>query len=439
MKHRATLAAVVVPICAALALTAGPTYAGAASTTTPTASPAHAAAHTAGRAAPKATRTTSFAFRASGFGTRVVGGQVPAGSSTTGYQVIGCTNQAGRSRTNHVGRAALPGLGTVSGVRTHVWTTSRHGVVTAHSTHTIGKVLLARSALGSLSLDALTSRARATHDSSGFHATTHTHLGDLTFTPPAGPAQSLPAPTPDQPVTVPGLATVYVGQHVTHHSAAGASARAFALRVDVVPTGTSIRIARSYAALAAGLTGGVFSGHSAGTRVVTAAGDIAASGPNPLSVMPCQGTHGRAHEKSLASTDLGGQLVVKGARSQERGSQGVGRAHGTSRAEVARVALGGQLVINGIVGKVSVSRHGRHVSRSTHGTRLGTVTVAGQRQTFPKTGVLEIPGVAKLERAVTARTHHGIRVIGLRITLLDGSGAVVDLAEATLRIRHLPT
>jgi hypothetical protein len=48
---------------------------------------------------------------------------------------------------------------------------------------------------------------------------------------------------------------------------------------------------------------------------------------------------------------------------------------------------------------------------------------------------MEIPGIAKLERAVVKRGHSGLSVIGLRITLLDGSGAVINLAEANLRIR----
>jgi hypothetical protein len=61
--------------------------------------------------------------------------------------------------------------------------------------------------------------------------------------------------------------------------------------------------------------------------------------------------------------------------------------------------------------------------------------VNGREQAFPKSGVLKIPGLVKLERAVVTRSPRGISVIGLRITLLDGSGAVVDLAEARLRIR----
>jgi hypothetical protein len=422
MKQRTRFAVAVVPLCAGLALSGGPTYAG----------------QTTQSNAKNTTRSTTFAFKTSGFGTRIIGGQLPVGSATTGYKVIGCTNQAGVSRTNNVAEATLPGLGTASGVKTHVWTSQHKGIVASHSTHSIAKLVLAQSQLGALSLDAITSRVKAFHDSTGFHSTTSTRIGRLTFTPAIGPAQSFPAPTPDHPLTIPGLATLYAGQHVTRHSATSASAKAFALRVDVIPTGTSIRVARSFAELSSGLTGGIFNGRSAATHVVTAAGDIVKSGPNPLSTMPCQGTYGKTREKSLASVNLGGQLVVKGARSQERGLQGTLRARGTSRAEVARVALGGQLVIDGVVGKVSVARHGKHVTKSAGGTLLGRVTVGGQVQTFPKTGVLEIPGIAKLERRVVTRTHDGIRVIGLRITLLDGSGAVVDLAEASLTIRHLP-
>ncbi|HEX4471337.1 MAG TPA: choice-of-anchor P family protein [Nocardioides sp.] len=421
MNHRRIIALAMTPLCAGLALTTGPSYAGHSS--------AHATQHSA--------RGTTFAFKSSGFGTRVIGGRADANSSTTGYKVIGCTNQTGRSRTNNVGEATLPGLGKASDIRTRVWTTSHKGVVASHSTHKIGQLSLVQSALGSLSLTAITSRATAFHDASGFHATTRTQLGGISFTPPIGPAQTFPAPTPDQPIAIPGLATIYAGQHVTHHSSTGARANTFALRVDVIPSNTSIRIAHSRAELDAGLTGGVFSGRSAATHVVEAAGGTLHSGPNPLTTMPCQGTYGRVKAKSLASGDLGSQLLFTNANSRERGNQHHQHAWGTSRAAVGRVDLGGQVLVAGVVGKVSVSRHGDHLTKSTQGTRLGSVTVSGKQQVFPKTGVLEIPGVAKLERAVVTRTRNGISVIGLRVTLLDGSGAVVNFGEASLKIRHL--
>jgi hypothetical protein len=424
MRHRTALASASVPLCVGLALATAPSYAG---------------SHQGDRHGGHHGRATTYAFRGSGYGTKLIGGQVPAGSSTTGFQVIGCTNLAGRDRKNSVAAATLPGLGTASGVRTHVWTSSHDGVVASHSVHRIADLTLAQSQLGSLSVTGITSSATAYHRGTRFHATTATHVGGLTFTPTAGQPQTFPLPTPDQPVTIPGLATVYAGQHTTSHSETGALADAYALRVDVIPTGTSVRVAHSRAGLDSGLVGGVFRGHSAATRVVTAGGDLVRSGPQPLTPIPCQGTYGKTHEKSLASLDLGGQLVVRGATASEKGNQRDGRAWGTSRAAVARVALADQLVVDGIVGKVSVSRDGHQVTTSREGTRLGSVTVNGEQRRFPKTGVLEIPGVARLERDVVTRGHNGLSVIGLRITLLDGSGAVVDLAEASLRIRHLPS
>lgn len=406
----------IVPALVGITLTAGPTYAG-----------GHHGQ----------TRSTSFAFKSSGFGTRLTGGQLPAGSSTSGWKAIGCTNQAGRDRTNNVGEATLPGLGTASDIKTHVWTTAHNGVVAAHSLHRIGRINLVQTGLGSLALTAITSRATASHDASGFHAGTTTHVGGLSFTPPVGPAQSFPLPTPDQPVTIPGVATIYAGQHTTRDSANGSVADAYALRVDVIPTGSHLKVAHSHAELSSGMTGGVFGGHAAATRVVSALDGTLKSGPNPLLHMPCEGTYGKLRTRSLANGSLADQLLFQNANSSERGSQGAGWAHGMSRASVGRVNLGGQVVISGVVGKVSVVRHGHKVTKSTKGTQLGTLTVAGQKQTFPKTGVLEIPGVVKLERSVVTRTHNGISVIGLRVTYLDGTGAVVDLGEASLKIRSL--
>jgi hypothetical protein len=415
VKHPMTLALATVPVCVGLALSGGPTFAG----TT-------------------AAKSTTYAFKTSGFGTRVIGGQAPARSDTTAYQVIGCTNRSGKQKENDVGRATVPGLGRVTDSRTRVWTTDKHGVVASHSTHSISKVVLASTGIGSLAIDGITSTATASHDSAGFHSVTSTRIGSLTFTPPTGPAQSFPAPTPDQPITIPGLATIYVGQHVTRQSGTGALANAFALRVDVVATGTSVQVARSHAELDSGMTGGVFGGHSAATHVVSVGGGIAKGGPDPLSLMPCQGTYGKVREKRLSSLDLGGQLLAHGASTREKAVQGDHRAHGYEKAHVGLLDLGaGQLVVRDIVGKANVTRTAHGVVKSAKGTELGTVTANGQAQTFPDTGVLEIPGVAKLERAVVTRTHNGISVIGLRITLLDGSGAVINLAEAKLHIRPM--
>lgn len=171
-------------------------------------------------------------------------------------------------------------------------------------------------------------------------------------------------------------------------------------------------------------------------RRVSAAGGVLEGGRQPLNVMPCQGTYGKAIDKRLATLDLGGQLLTSDASTRSRAVQGAHRAHGVERAYLGHLDLGGgQLVIHDIVAKASVTRTAHGVVRSAKGTSLGSITANGRKQTIPKTGVLEIPGVARLERAVVTRSHSGISVIGLRITLLDGTGAVIDLAEAKLRIR----
>lgn len=417
MKHRTALIATAIPLTVGLALAAGPGHAG---TTHPT------------------THHTTFAFGSSGYGTRVTGGQLPVTSDTTGYQVIGCTDRAGLHRTNDVADVKVPGLGTLSGVRTRVWTTQRHGVTTSHSTHRIAALTLASGGLGSLSIEAITSRARAFHDARGFHTATATGIGAIRFTPPAGPPQSFPAPTPDRPVEIPGLATISLGKHHEVHDARNASADAFALRVDVIPTGTSVKVAYSHAELHAGLTFGMFRGHSNASRVVHALTTVVHSGPNPLTVMPCQGTYGVPARKAIAGLDLGGQLVVRGLTSGESAAQTAHRAHGYERAAVARVDLGGgRLVVDGVVGKVTVTRTSHGLVRSTKGTRLGSITADGKAVSFPRTGVLEIPGLVKLERHVVTRSASGIKVVALRVTLLDGTGAVVNLGEAELQIRRL--
>ena len=423
MNARAPLTLAVGALCAGLALTTtGPGFAAGASSGT-------------SRGTSDRTKATTYAFQGSGYGTRIIGGQLPASSGTTAYQHIGCTDLAGLNRTNDVGDATVPGLGTASGVRTRVWTSARHGVVASHARHTIAELTLASSGLGSLTLDAIRSDAKAFHDGSGFHATTDTTIGGITFTPPVGQPQTLPAPTPDQPVTIPGLATISLGTSATSHGAHAAAAKALALRIDVVASGSSVKVALSHAQLNDGLTGGVFRGHSNATRVVSALTDLVHSGPNPLSLMGCLGTGGVVRTKSLAGLNVGGQLVVDGLSSAQEGSQGDGRAHGFERAKIARIDLGGgQLIVNAIVGKANVTRTSHGWVRNARGTQLGSITVGGQAQTFPPSGVIEIPGVARLERKVVTKTRTGISVVALRITLLDGSGAVINLGEAALRI-----
>jgi hypothetical protein len=113
-----------------------------------------------------------------------------------------------------------------------------------------------------------------------------------------------------------------------------------------------------------------------------------------------------------------------------------GKSTGWERGAVAGIDIGdGQLVVDAIVGKVSVTRDGGKVTKSFRGSTVGRVTANGDPMEFPDTGVIEVPGVARIERFVKDTFRNGASIVALRVTLLDGSGAVVDLGQARLAIR----
>ena len=392
----------------------------------------------AAKAGSKAGHATPFALKGWGYGTRVQGGQAPAGSGVPAYEVIGCTNLAGLDRTNQVADAVLPGLGTISGVKTHVWTTRSGGVVSSWAENTIGKVVLSDSPLGTLMLSAVSTTARAYHDGSGFKTEANTDLARLQFKPAMGPTMDLPLPTPSRPVEIPQVGKVIVAHKLARASAQGAQVFANGLKVRLYATGSVVRVAHAVAQIARGATIGVFSGESYAVGG-KAAGDVVRLGRNPLMKMPCQGTGGVVRHRELAGIDLGGQVVVGAASSSSVGDQNARRAWGRERSRVASINLAGALRVTGIVGQVNVARYGPNRSKikaNTRGTTLGRMIVNGKSQEVPAQGI-EIPGVAKLEPSIVTRIPGGIKVIALRITVLDGSGAVIDLGSARLAIKRL--
>jgi hypothetical protein len=374
----------------------------------------------------------------SGFATKVIGGQLPAGSGATAFESIACQTRTGIKRHNHVAAVDLPGVGRIAGADTDVWTkavgASRH----SYAVSSIASVVLSDSPLGKLRLGAITARSHAWHDARGFHAGTRTEVGKLEFVPPAGRAQALDLPTPGQPVTVPGVATITIGRSV-HRTPAdgGAVARAEVVNVHLIPTDTTVLIGRSLAKALPGAKHGRFFGYSAGTQVDVAQG-VLTSGRNPLVKMPCTSTNGEERTSDDLGVNLGGQLVVDAAQAAQWSQRFAGRSKAWERGKVAGVNLGnGALTVDAVVGKATVTRTSDgQLSTSTRGTTVGTITANGQEQTFPDTGVLEIPGVAKLEQKVTTKVPGGIKVVGLRITLLDGSLATVDLGVAQAAIHR---
>ncbi|WP_028643945.1 choice-of-anchor P family protein [Nocardioides sp. URHA0020] len=383
---------------------------------------------------------TKFAMRGWAYGTRVLGGDIPVSSAPTAYEALPCTNRAGIVRTNHLVTAKLPSLGTISGVQTRAWTTRKAGVVSSWSRNTIGKVVLSDSPLGTLYLDAVSTTARAFHDGTRFRTSTHTDVARLRFQGPAGPAMTLPLPAPNRPVEIPGFATVTIAKSVTGTNSRGAHAAANGILVKLHATKSTVGVARAVSFIYSGVRSGLFNGKSYGLSA-SAASNVLNVGPNPLLKLRCVGTRGKVQTSSLAGINLGDQVVVHAAKNEQMGNQTSRHAWGFERSKVASVNIGdGQLRIEGIVGQANVSRRGpklRTFKRSTAGTSTGKIYVNGKLQQFPDTGVLQIPGVAKIQAKVVKNIRSGISVTALRVTLLDGTGAVLNLGTAELKVRRI--
>jgi len=377
---------------------------------------------------------TPFAYKSATYGSRIRGGEIPASSGTTSYQAIGCTNAVGVDKTNVVASVEIPGLGTAKGVSTRNWTERSNGVHSSYATHDIAKIVLSEDSFGELALKGLSSLSRAYHDTAGFHATTRTEVASLTYTPTNGSPQVLAIPAPGSPVIIPGVVEIRVGSEKTRVDANGAKARADVLDVTLLPTDTRVRVAHTGAKLNRGVKRGLFAGFSAATQV-RALDDLVRSGPQPHTRMPCQGTMGKEKGKDVASVDLSPLLQVGAASTRQLGQQRPGKANGYELARVASIDLGdGALVITGIQGRANVVRTRDGVTFDTDGTRFLTATANGTDYSFPELDGLTIPGLVRIETGVTHEFKSGVEVVAVRLTMLDGSGAVVDLGHAKLLI-----
>jgi hypothetical protein len=151
-------------------------------------------------------------------------------------------------------------------------------------------------------------------------------------------------------------------------------------------------------------------------------------------VMPCTGTQGQLDASDAADVDLGDQVTVDGASARQRGEQTTSRASGTESSYVAEINLGDQLVIKGLRSQVQVSRTAAGALTRTAKATFGSITVGGQEQSLDQLGELEVPGVAKIQTGSVKKIAGGITVVGVRVTLLDGTGAVLDFATSKLSI-----
>ncbi len=381
---------------------------------------------------------TRFAFKSVTYGSRVNGGDLPVSSGTTSYQSIGCTNKAGRDNQNYAASVEIPGLGTLEGVTSHNWTQRKGPNVSSKARNDIAQLVLAESSFGRLEIYAVKSFSHAWHNQTdGYQATTVTSIGGIRYTDSEGETQELAIPTPDQPVEIPGLLRISVGMNKQKTYQRGAYAAADAIDIRIFPSSSRFRIAHSAAKLNEGVKAGVFSGMSNATRAEALEGNVR-SGPQPAIYMPCQGTYGKIREKAVAGVNLGDQIVVEGLQARQWGKQTKTKTKGFEEGRIATVNLGdGQLILRGVVARAAVERvagaKGKP-KRSARGTTVGSITADGEEMSFPELDGFEIPGLARIDTKIVKKKYPGIEVTAVRITLLDGSGAVIHLGQAKMSI-----
>ena len=389
---------------------------------------------TTAQSAERATLTrTPFAFRANGYGTSASGGMIPVGSDRTALSSIACTSDAGKARRNFVAESEVPGLGTVRGVYSRVSTSQKKGVTTSSSIHRVAEIVLADTPLGSLTIDGVESTTSAFHDSEGFHATAQSDIAGISFTPPGGEPQSLDIPSADQPITIPGVAVIELGRTIEKETKDDARAYAVGLVIKVIPTETTVKVARSVSKLEKGYKSGIFHGSGVPAKAKVL-GELVEVGKVINQVMPCTGTDGELDPMDAADVDLAEQVVVEGASARQKGKQTKRKAVGMEASQVAELNLADQLVIEAINSKVNVTRLANGKLKRNAKASFGAITLGGEPQSLDQLGELEIPGLAKIQTGLQKKIKGGIRMIGVRVTLLDGTGAVLDFATSKLSI-----
>jgi hypothetical protein len=391
---------------AALLLTAAPNEASA-TTTPPTA--------------------TKFVLTSFGYATRASGGTVPVSSNRTAYQVIGCTTYAGLSKDNtQVGVISSP-VTSITGAATSLWTFKSAAKVSSWARDSIAEATVA-----GVTLTGITGTSHAYYDS-GFQQQATSALATISYG-----GQSYPVPSAGTPLTIPGVATITVGDSSASATYLhGAVSDIAAVRVDVLATGATVILGKAHSTISGGAAVGVFGGQTYASQA-TAAAPVANSGPTPLLVMACQGTHGATVTRDAANVALPDTALIGAATTAERGQQVGDTADMWTRGTVANALLftnsPHELTISGIEAQAHVwfvRGTTATVQRSSAGTTPGQITYNGSPVVVPPSGTVTIPDVATIETNLVTMTAQGLQVIAVRVTLVNGTGAVVNLGYAS--------
>jgi hypothetical protein len=387
-----------------------------------------------GATAPASGVPTSFVFAGSGYAARVVGGSLPAGIGKVAFASLSCTNDAGLTHIRTAATLNLPGVGTIKGARTRTFSFVSGDTTSDWTVSKIASVnLLNLGGLGQLSLDGIQSVTEASHDSSGFHAMTTSTLGDITLTVLGIPTH-FPVPPVGQTLTIPGLASISLGAGTTHVAGNSSSASNDAVKIQIIPLNTTIYLAHGQSRIQGGVRSALFKGGAYGVSA-NAAGGVVQLAKTPSQPMPCKGTDGVTKTNSTTAVSIPGVVDLSALSASDQAKASAKSANMWAEGDVAGVSLGGgALQITGVVGRASANLSHGVVTTSTAGTSVATVTLNGNPQTLPLGGTLTIPGIATLKSDVETPLTNGVSVISLQITLLDGTGATINIGSAKAQI-----
>ena len=391
---------------------------------------------------------TDFALAASGFSTEVRAGALPVQSGQTGLAGLACTRLANVAKSNNTAAIGIPAqnsLVRVGATTSRAFTRKQGATVSSYGQNDAASVLVGNRAVAALEIEGIRTRTRTWHDSTGFHRTAVVQVARATRWV-AGDPENVAALPPNQDLSgvqlgIPGVGTVTFGLKggaVTNNLA---TSTAKALRINLALANTEIVVGSALARIQDGAIAGVMSGQVWGSQL-TGLGGIVNSGRTASLSLPCLGTDGLYNETRVAAVGIPGIVSLGEVVSRVRGSQGAGEpfAQGISTVAGAQF-LGRSLQVTAIRAQAFVRRasDGSFIRNST-GTTIGSIVLAGRRLPLPVPGrTLVIPGVARLTRGVVVRTGADtIKVVGLRVQLLQGSAieSTLDLANVRLQVKR---
>ena len=384
-----------------------------------------------------AVEATGFAFTASGYATFVDGGVVPVQSGKTALAILACTNQAPLRNSNRVAEANLAPLPVqVTGLVTTAQSIVVPGGFASLSENKTD-VTVGLPPAASLNIVGLRTKARAQFNGA-WSADVDFSFASAVLTT-AGVPTPVTLPMLQNGINVPGVGEVQLGWERTSTTSKSAAARGRGLRivVDALPgeEPTRVIVGEAFANLDRRPFGGIFGG-GANVAKTTALDGSVLSGPLANQPHFCAGTNGEWRSQNLAAADLDGLGQVTGGLARVRTDDYPLFTTSKSEASVntARLA-GGRIQIEGLIVKsyTRLKPDGTRI-RSADGTTIGSLTIDGKVVAAPPGQEINFPGLANITFQKVRRLPTGLDVTGLRIELLNGDAAIIELGRAITKI-----